>query len=83
MKLIPRAELLTLDLCDEIDDLRQQLKEAIAQRDYWANEYAKMQTRELEHGQRMIVGMLALAIKPVDEKLALSIAEKALKREDS
>lgn len=54
-----------LDLCDEVDDLRERLEFVTRERDEWREKYINQTIADIKHGEAMMAGLLAVAIDRV------------------
>jgi hypothetical protein len=63
-------------LCAEIDDLRYRLAEAEYQAKYWRDEHAKLVTSHIHHGQKMMAGMLGVALASTKDAKAVELGRR-------
>lgn len=53
------------DLCDEVDDLRERLEFVTRERDEWRKKFVDQTIADIKHGETMMAGLLAVAIRGV------------------
>jgi len=71
-----------VDLCAEVDWLREELADMTKDRDEWREKLIGMQLQDIEHGKAMMGGLLQIALARADDAVALAKAEAALVPKD-
>ena len=60
--MLTRHDILTSELCDEIDMLREKLEESQKQEAYWRDEYNKLIKSSIRHNEEMIGNTLKILL---------------------
>lgn len=55
-----------VSLCYEVDDLREALAEMTRDRDEWRDKHINQTKADIKHGEIMMAGLLAVAIRGVN-----------------